>query len=79
MTSKSQQCAGRDDVRSTLNVAIEDLNHVKDNCNIAPAQAAFGSVSDLLAATGVRLLLFYDDQLPVDLHPGYHGRQTRLC
>lgn len=49
MATKSKPPKGRDGTISSLNVAIEALNLAKEISGIAPAKAAFGSVSALLA------------------------------
>jgi hypothetical protein len=54
MASKPQRQKEDDGYRSTLDTAIQDLTSVKDACGVPPAQVAFGSVGDLLVATGVR-------------------------
>ena len=48
MASQSQQLEGRDGTLSRLNVAIDVMNPAKGISVIAPAQAAFGSVSAIL-------------------------------
>lgn len=53
MAPRSQRQKGRDETRSTLDAIIRDLNRAKDTCGIPPAQAAFGSTSDLLTVAGV--------------------------
>ena len=44
----------RDDVLSTLNVAIEAMNLAKEVSSVTPAKAVFGSVSALLTMIRVR-------------------------
>ena len=65
MDTKSQQPKGRDATISTLNLAIEALNLLKDASGIVPAQIAFTSVSALLAMIRVRSLLSHDGELPL--------------
>ena len=78
MDPKSQRQKGRDRVLSSLNVAIEALNLAKDAAGIAPAQAAFSSVSALLTMIRVHFLLSCDDGLQVHTYPGLHGKQNQL-
>jgi hypothetical protein len=56
MDPNSQQPKGRDGLPSALDVAIEDLNLAKENSDIAPAKAVFGSASVFLAAIKVSFL-----------------------
>jgi len=58
MDANSQRSKGGDGTLSSLNVAIEILNLAKEAVGIAPAKAAFGSVSVLLTMVRVRFLLF---------------------
>ena len=57
MHTNSKRPKGWDGVLSSLNVAINTMNLAKDIVDIAPAQAAFGSVSALL--TMIRVRFFY--------------------
>ena len=60
-TKSSQQQKGRENLLSSLNVAIDFLNLAKDSCgSIPPAQAVFGSVSILLTMIKVNFPLFSD-------------------
>ena len=61
MDPSSQRPKGRDSVLSSLNVAIDAINLAKDIVDIAPAKAAFGSVSALLTMIRVHFFLFCDD------------------
>ena len=79
MTSKSQQPEGRDGTLSTLDVAIDVMNFAKGVSVIAPAQAAFGSVSAILTMIRVHSFLFCGDRLPVHVYPGFYGRRRGLC
>ena len=63
MTSSSQRQKNRDRVRSKLDTAIQSVNLARDACGIAPAEVAFGSVSNLLVSTEVCFLSFCDDEL----------------
>ena len=61
MEAKSSQQKGRENLLSSLNVAIDFLNLAKDSCgSIPPAQAVFGSVSILLTMIKVPFPLFSD-------------------
>ena len=60
MDAKPKGPKGRTVALSSLNVAIEALNLAKEISGIAPAKAAFGSVSVLLTMMRVRFFLFYD-------------------
>ena len=61
MEAKSSQQKGRENLLSSLNVAIDFLSLAKDSCgSIPPAQVAFGSVSILLTMIKVRFPLFSD-------------------
>ena len=62
MVTKTQQPKGRDGVLSSLNMAIDALNLVKEVSSIAPAKAVFGSASVLLTMIKVRFL-FCDETL----------------
>ena len=68
--SRFQQPQGRDDALSALNVAIEALNPVEEDCSIPPAKAAFGSVVALLTMIRVYLLLYCDYGKLVYVSPG---------
>jgi hypothetical protein len=78
MDTSSQRPKGRDGALSSLNVAIDAINLAKDIVDIAPAKAAFGSVSALLTMIRVRFFLFCDDGLWVHTHPGLDGERTGL-
>ena len=68
MTPKSRRPKGRDDVLSSLDVAIDALNHAKEVSSITPAKAAFGSASNLLALIRVSLILVHIVRLPVNAY-----------
>jgi len=53
-SSKPQRSNDRDHSTSALNTAIEGFNLAKEVINIAPAKAAFGSVSIILTMIRVR-------------------------
>jgi len=72
MDAKSQRPKEREGVLSSLNVAIEGLNLAKEIAGIAPAKAAFGSVSILLTMVRVRFLPFCDDGFRVHMYPGFN-------
>ena len=65
---------GRNGALSSLNVTIEALNLAKEISGIAPAKAAFGSVSALLTMIRVRLPLLCDGELRVHMYPGLDGQ-----
>jgi hypothetical protein len=73
MDTSSQRPKGRDGALSSLNAAIDAINLTKDAVDIAPAKAAFGSVSALLTMIRVRFFLFYDDELRDLMLPGFDG------
>ena len=79
MDANSQRPKGRDGVLSSLNIAIEGLNLAKDLCAIAPAQAAFGSVSILLRMIRVGFLPFSDKKFQAHMESGFDGQQIGLC
>jgi len=62
MTTKSQQPKGSDSALSLLGGAIEAIDLAKENSRITQAEAAFGSVSTLLAIIKVNFLLVHTDQ-----------------
>lgn len=57
MDSKSQRPKRRDATLSSLNTAIEAVNIVKDVLSMTPATAALSTISVILAAIRVGLLL----------------------
>ena len=73
MDTSSQRPKGQDGALSSLNAAIDAINPAKDAADIAPAKAAFGSVSALLTMIRVRFFLFYDDELRDLMYPGFDG------
>ena len=79
MDTNSPRRKGRDDGLSSLNVATEALNLVRDLSGIAPAKAVFGSVGALLTMLRVRFPPLCGDKLQVDVYPGLHGQRNRLC
>jgi hypothetical protein len=78
MDANSQRPKGRDGTLSSLNMAIDALNLAKDVVGIAPAKAAFGSVSALLTMIRVRFCLFCDDGLRAHVCPGFDGERTGI-
>jgi hypothetical protein len=56
MTTKSQQPKGREGVLSSLNAAIEAMNHTERISSIPPAKAAFDSSRELLTTIRVSYL-----------------------
>ena len=78
MDTNPQRPKGRDGALSSLNVAIDAMNLAKDIVDIAPAKAAFGSVSALLTMIRVRLFTSCDDGLQADTYPGLNGEPVGL-
>ena len=74
MDANLKRPKGRNTALSSLNVAIETLNLAKEISGIAPAKAAFGTVSALLAMIRVRFPLPCDDELRVHIYPGLDGQ-----
>jgi len=62
MDAESHRPKGRDGALSLLNVTIEALNLAKEISGVAPAKAAFGSVSVLLTMIRVCFLQIRDDE-----------------
>ena len=67
MTDKSQLLKGRDGVLTSLNVAIDGLNLVKELSSVTPAKAVFGSVAILLAMIRVSFFLSRDEMFRADI------------
>jgi hypothetical protein len=78
MDANSRRPKGRDGALSSLNMAIDALNLAKDIVDIAPAKAAFGSVSVLLTMIRVCFCLFCDNEPRVHVYPGLDGERTRI-
>ena len=78
MATNSKQPKERDGVLSSLSVTVEVLNLAKEVPGIAPAKAAFGSVSVLLTMIRARFFLFCDDEPRVHVHPGLDDQRTGL-
>ena len=78
MTPKIQRLKMQDGPPSTLNAAIDVVNLAKDNSDVAPAQAAFGSVGTLLTTIRVRCLQLYDNRLTAYVSLGLYTRRTWL-
>jgi len=78
MDANSQQPKRRDGALSLLNVAIETLNLAEEVAGIAPAKAAFGSVSVLLTMVRVRFILFCNDGPRIHMYPGFDDQRTGL-
>jgi len=76
MDKNSQRPKRRDGALSSLNVAIEGLNLAKEVAGIAPAKAAFGSVSILLTMVRVCLVQFCGDGPRVHVYPGFDDERT---
>ena len=79
MAANPQRPKGRDAALSSLTLAIDAVNLAKDVINIAPAKAAFSSVSALLTMIRVRFFPFCDVRLRVHTHPGLDGEPAGLC
>lgn len=58
MDAKSKQSKRRDNILSSLNVAIEGLNVAEKISAITPAKAVFSTVSVILTMIRVSLLRF---------------------
>ena len=78
MDTKTQRPKGRDNVLSTLGVAIEALTLAKEVSSITPAKVAFGTVSTLLTMIRVRLLNRVDRSL-ADVYIGFDAQPVGLC
>lgn len=74
MPSNSQRQKRLDKTLSKLNVAIGLVNLAKDVSGVAPAQAAFGSVSVLLTVIRVCDLLAYTAALRAYVSAGLDGQ-----
>ena len=70
MEAKSQQPKDWKSAVSLLNAAIEAVNLAKGISSIAPAKAAFGTVSILLTMFKVRFLLFCYYPFQIHTYPG---------
>ena len=70
MDKDSKRQKRRDDALSLLDVAIEAVNLAKEISSPTPAKAVFGTVSILLTTIRVRLILFYNGELWVDMYLG---------
>jgi hypothetical protein len=57
MDASAQRQKRRDDVLSSLNVAIETINLAKEVSSITPAKAVFGSVGVILTMIKVSFFL----------------------
>ena len=68
MHLKAQQPKHRDVALSSLNVAIDAINIMKDVMEGTPAKAAFASISVILTMTRVGLLLIRLDQPQVNVY-----------
>ena len=66
MDARSKQSKRRDDVLSSLNVAIEGLNLAENLSSITPAKAVFSTVSVVLTMIRVSFLLLREDSLRAD-------------
>ena len=75
MDPKSKQSKPREDVLSSLNVIIENLNIAEKASIITPAKDVFSTVSMILTMIRVSLLLFFQDSLQAD--KGHTGLDDR--
>ena len=73
MATKSQQPKGRDGVLSSLGMAIDGLNFVKEVSSITPAKTVYSSVVVLLTMIRVDFRLFCDEMLRVHTWLGVDG------
>ena len=73
MASKPQQTEEQDAALTTLNVAIDSLNHSKELSTVTPAKAIFGSVGVLLATIRVLFAPLCGDELPAHVLLGLRG------
>jgi hypothetical protein len=76
MDANPHRPKGRDGALSSLNMAIDAMNLAKDIVDIAPAKAAFGSVSALLTMIRVCFFLLYNDELWTHAYPGLDGERA---
>ena len=67
MKTESQGPKGREGTISVLKAAIEAANLAEKTSNIAPAKAAFGSVSTLLTVIRVCFLPLRSDLLQIHI------------
>lgn len=63
MDVRPKQSKRRDDVLSSLNVAIEGLNLAQNLASITPARAVFSTVSVILTMIRVSFLMLRDDPI----------------
>lgn len=77
MPQRSKECDSTPST-STLDVTIDALNLAKDISSIGPVQAAFGSVSVLLATIRVRSLPLCSNELLEHAHAGFHDQRTGI-
>ena len=68
----------RDNVISSLNIAIEVLNLAREASSITPAKAVFGSVSALLVMIKVRSLHFCVAELQFHVWLGFDDQRSGL-
>ena len=73
MDANSKRQERRENTLSLLNVAIDALNLVKEAASVAPAKAAFGSVSIILSMIRVRISLVSDGIPQVHVSSGLDG------
>ena len=78
MDEDSKRQKRRDDVLSLLDAAIEAVNLAKEVSSPTPAKVVFGTVSILLTTIRVRLLLFRNDGLRVDMYLELDEQQIGL-
>ena len=78
MTTESQRPKGREGAFSSLDAAIEAMNHAETISSIPPAKAAFGSARDLLTTIRVGFLLVYVGRLLANVYTGFNDQQSEL-
>ena len=74
MDADSQRPEWRDGLFSSLAVAIEALNLLKEISSVTPAKAVFGSVGVLLTMIVVRLPPFSDGTFQAHAESGLDGQ-----
>ena len=79
MNPDAQAPERRENVISTLNVAIDVLNIAKEALSITPAKAVFGSVGALLVMIKVYSLLLCVTEFPIHIYLGFDEQPSRLC
>jgi len=78
MDAKSRRPKERESAIPALNAAIEATNLAKEIAGIASANAAFGSVGDLLTMVRVCFLPFCGDGPQIHMYPGFGDKRGGL-